>query len=188
MMLIFVSPCRPGLELLLGEGRAVTELIENRRQQKSTTLLRLAKKQPEKPVKRTAAADVQMEPRESPLDLLPAPPRDTTNCQHQAPKKPSFDRSSTVFSRTQTMANFTIAILGHLIGRGAQTPLRVDGRIVRTFCVWLGYPSAYGPPPVGGSEQYAHRIEYVAMLVRILHPLRSDAALALLTEHWLTSL
>ena len=67
------------------------------------------------------------------------------------------------------MGLFAIDILGHLVGHGAQTPLRIDGRIVRTLCVWLGYPTAYGPPPVGGSEQYAHRIEYVAVLVCASH-------------------
>ena len=152
------------MELLLGEGRAVTKMVESRRQQKRT--LRLAEKQLERPSNRTSAADVQVEPREAPVDRLPAPPRDTTLCKQQAVCKPVRDRSSTVQSRTQEMALFAIDILGHLIGHGAQTPLRVDGRVVRTFCVWLGYPTAYGPPPVGGSEKYAHRIEYVAMLVR----------------------
>ena len=110
------------------------------------------------------APDPVMPPREPEEDRRPAASRPTESCPHDAPQKPIGVAQA---NRQRALASFSMDILGHLIAHGSTTPLRIRGRIVRHFCVWLGYPCAFGVPSSGGASGYKHKIEYVGMLVHV---------------------
>ena len=116
---------------------------------------------------RVPAPQPVVEPRESATDKLPGPPRDVTICRHAAPNKPCGVNRANL---ARELAQFCLEIQGHLIAHGASTPLRdKTGRVIRSMCVWLGYPTAHGPPSYGGSRRHVNRIRYVAMLVGRLY-------------------
>lgn len=114
----------------------------------------------EEETKRTVA-EPEVLPREASDEKRPGHDRNVEWCDQPTPVKPAGRCSAT------EAATFAVSILGHLLAHGALTPIRINGKIVTKFCMWLGYALAYGVPSSGGGRTYKHKMVYVAMQVAV---------------------